>query len=132
MNNKYKPAERLVHASARTDLRHHIYYRGYTPQSSQGHFNRLRLPHPIDVLHQLDFYAEKANAKGYLKLRCPFHKDGNEQTPSLNMHKTDGHYRCHACGAKGGDILAFYMNVTGKSFTKSAKELGAWEVKYDR
>lgn len=32
----------------------------------------------------------------------------------MNLHKTSGHYRCHACGAKGSDILAFYMNITGK------------------
>jgi hypothetical protein len=111
MRNKYKTAKRLC--------------------LSQGQFSRLQLPTPMSLLYQLGFVAQKANAKGYIKLHCPFHKDGNEKTPSLSMHKSDGHYRCHACGAKGGDILAFYMNITGKPVITAAKELGAWEVKYE-
>lgn len=131
MNTKNKTAERLIHASAAANLKHHTYYLGYI-RPTQGRFNRFYLPSPIKVLHQLGFVIEKTNSKGYLKLRCPFHKDGNEKTPSLNLHNTSGHYRCHACGAKGKDILAFYMNLTGKSFVEAAKELGAWEVKHDR
>lgn len=130
MNHKNKTAERLIHASAAVNQKQRAHYRGYS-RSSQGRFNRLRLPNPINVLHRLGFLTKKANSKGYLKLRCPFHKDGNETTPSLNLHNTSGHYRCHACGAKGSDILAFYMNITGKSFVAAAKELGAWEVKND-
>ncbi len=127
MNTKSKIPERLVHASATTNLRQHTYYR-YDTRRSQGHFNRLKLPNPTKVLHQLGFYIGKPSAKGYLKLRCPFHKEGNERLPSLNLHQSTGHYRCHACGAKGGDILAFYMEVTGKTFIVSVKELGAWET----
>lgn len=131
MNTKNKTAERLIHASAAVNLKQHTYYLGYV-RPSQGRFNRLHLPSPISVLQQLGFLIQKANAKGYLQFHCPFHKDGNEKTPSLNLHKTTGHYLCHACGAKGGDILAFYMNVTGKHFITATKELGAWEVKYDK
>ncbi len=131
MNHKTKTAERPIHASAAVNQNQRAYYRGYS-RSSQERFNRLRLPNPINVLHQLGFLTEKANSKGYLKLRCPFHKYGNEKAPSLNLHKTSGHYRCHACGAKGSNILTFYMNITGKSFVTAAKELGAWEVEYDR
>lgn len=130
MRHKYKTAGRLIHASAAVNLRQHTYYRGYT-RPSQGRFNRFYLPTPIRLLDQLGILPQKENAKGYIKLRCPFHKDGNEKTPSLSMHKSEGHYRCHACGAKGGDILAFYMNITGKPFITAAKELGAWEVKYE-
>jgi len=131
MTTKNKTAERLIHASAAVNLKHHTHYLGYA-RPTQGRFNRSRLPNPIDVLHQLDIITEKANSKGYLKLRCPFHKDGNEKTPSLNLHKTTGHYRCHACGTKGTDILAFYMGITDKSFVEAAKDLGVWEVKHDR
>ena len=125
MNQKNKTAERLLHASAGANLTKRRYYRPYV-RSSQEHFRRLQLPSPADVLHRLGLKALKANTQGYLKLHCPFHKNGKELRPSLNLHQTTGHFRCHACGAKGGDILAFYMNVTGKSFINAAKELGAW------
>lgn len=111
--------------------REHLYYRGYS-RSSKGKFNRLNLPEPILVIHQLGLEIEKTNSKGYFQLRCPFHKKGNEKTPSLNLHKISGHYRCYACNAKGGDILAFYINITGKSFVIAAKELGAWEITHDK
>src|SRR5579862_5699780 len=126
MNKKNKPAGCLAHTSA-ANQKVHTYYRYKTP-IAQGRFNRLFLPKPTQVLQHLGFSVKKINAKGYLQLRCPFHKNGNEKTPSLNVNKNTGYYRCHACGEKGGDILEFYINVTGKSFITAAKELGAWEV----
>jgi len=131
MNHKNKTAERLVHASAAVNQKQRADYRGYS-RSSQGRFNRFNLPTPILIINHLGLQIEKTNAKGYLQLRCPFHKNGNEKTPSLNLHKTTGHYRCYACGAKGGDILAFYISITGKSFVAAAKELGAWEITHDK
>ncbi len=125
MPNKNKTAKRLVHALA-ANLRLHTYYRNNIPLS-QGSFNKKFLPTPQSVLYRLGFNPKKTNHKGYLILQCPFHKNGKEHTPSLNMHSISGHYRCHACGAKGGDILAFYRDITGKSFIDAAKELGAWE-----
>jgi len=32
-----------------------------------------------------------------------------------------------ACGAKGGDILAFHMERYGFNFVEAVKALGAWE-----
>jgi hypothetical protein len=125
MTETNKTARRLEHASA-ANLRTQKYYRKRN-NFHQGRFEKKLLPSPITVLHRLGFYTEKTNSKGYWKLPCPFHKDGKERTPSLNLHKISGHYRCHACGAKGGDILSFYMNVTGKTFIKAVRELGAWE-----
>lgn len=131
MNSKNKSAGRLVHASAVSKLKQQKHYPSYAA-CSQGRFNRFFLPNPIGVLHRLGFSVEKTNTKGYFTIRCPFHKDGNERTASLNLHQTTGHYRCHACGAKGNNILTFYMNITGKSFIAAAKELGGWEVRYDK
>lgn len=98
---------------------------------SQGRFNKSGLALPVSVLGRLGIAHKQVNAKGYWVLRCPFHKDGQEKNPSLNVHYINGHYRCHTCGEKGGDILAFYMAVTGKKFFESACELGAWEIDYE-
>jgi hypothetical protein len=96
-------------------------------QQNQGRFNRDCLPEPMAVLKLLGINPKKNNPAGYMALCCPFHAGGQEKNPSLNLHVQDGHYRCHACGAKGGDILAFYMAVTGMKFSEAAKSLGAWD-----
>jgi hypothetical protein len=94
----------------------------------QGKFNKSKLPSPITVLKMLGLKPGKANSSGYYPLGCPFHKNGQEQHPSLNVHEKKGNYKCHACLEKGGNILDFYMKVTGKGFVEAAKMLGAWEV----
>jgi len=91
-----------------------------------GKFNRRKLPAPIAVLYQLNIQTGRVNQGGYWVIRCPFHKGGAEQHPSLNLHQVNGNYLCHACGAKGGDILAFFRQVTGVNFVEAAKRLGAW------
>jgi DNA primase len=89
------------------------------------------LPCPIAVLKKLGVKPGKANSAGYWSLRCPVHKGGFEAVPSLNMQQITGHYRCHACGIKGGDALEFYRHATNKGFVESAKDLGAWEVGHE-
>ena len=93
----------------------------------RGRFNRALLPTPLAVLSQLGIRPGKPNQGGYWKLCCPFHKNGKELNPSLNLHHLNGHYRCHACGAKGGDIVSFYMQITGLGFVDTCITLGAWE-----
>ncbi len=107
----------------------HINYTKIAPVNRtffSNKFDKNKLPCPIEVLNMLSIKVGKVNKAGYWSLFCPFHKNGSEVHPSLNMHYHRGNYRCHACGAKGGDILKFYCEVTGKSFTEAAKELGAW------
>lgn len=93
----------------------------------KGKFHRDRLPPPLIILKQLGIRPDKPNSRGYWQFRCPFHKNGQEVNPSFNLHKIEGHYRCHACGIKGGDILEFYRQVTRKPFIEAALDLGAWE-----
>lgn len=94
---------------------------------NKGKFNRAKLPFPVMVMFKLKISTGIPNAAGYWKIHCPFHKNGGEKNPSLNLHQVNGNFRCHACGAKGGDILAFYMQYTGTKFIDAAKQLGAWE-----
>jgi DNA primase len=96
-------------------------------KAQRGQFNRSLLPAPIIVLKQFGIHLGKMNHRGYWQLCCPFHKNGKESNPSLSLHHANGHYRCHTCGAKGGDILAFYMKLTGKHFIDASREIGAWE-----
>jgi len=54
---------------------------------------------------------------------CPFHDDNN---PSLRVRLDTGSFKCMACGAHGGDVLAFHMQRYGLGFIAAAKQLGAW------
>ena len=54
-------------------------------------------------------------------LRCPFHDDTR---PSLLLNLADGHYRCLACGERGGDLIAFHRQRTGLGFAEAVRELG--------
>ena len=56
---------------------------------------------------------------------CPFHDD---HRPSLRVRLDSGGFKCMACSASGGDILAFHMQRYGLGFKQAAKDLGAWEV----
>jgi hypothetical protein len=101
--------------------------KAFYSKTQRGKFNRSLLPAPITVLTQFGIHLGKINHRGYWQLYCPFHKDGKESNPSLNLHHVDGHYRCHSCGTKGGDILEFYIKLTRKRFIDASREFGAWE-----
>ena len=84
-------------------------------------FDRNLLPNPIK------YYSEqglKLTGDGeWRKALCPFHK---ETRPSLGVRLESGSFRCMACGASGGDVLAFHMLRYGMGFMEAAKSLGAW------
>jgi hypothetical protein len=94
---------------------------------NQGQFKKASLPMPVAVLARIGISPKGANSAGYWQVRCPFHKGGEEKNSSLSMHQVNGNFRCFACGAHGGDVLAFWMQHTGQSFKQAAQDLGAWE-----
>lgn len=90
--------------------------------SGNAPFRRERLPQPIEYLRQ-----QKIALIGLGTWRsalCPFHPDN---FPSLRVHVESGAFRCMACGARGGDVLAFHRLRTGLSFVEAARDLGAME-----
>lgn len=56
----------------------------------------------------LDHYgiAYRADTAGWVSALCPFHAEG---VPSLRINIDCGGFLCQACGAKGGDSIAFIM-----------------------
>ena len=56
---------------------------------------------------------------------CAFH-DGSD---SMRINLQTGAFVCMAgCGARGGDVLAYHMALTGLEFVEAAKALGAWRA----
>lgn len=94
-----------------------------TRTRSQGSFafQRDRLPLPAT------YYAQEGLALSgrglWCSVLCPFHHDSR---PSLRVNQATGAFRCMACGAHGGDVLAFYMLRHEVRFVEAAKALGAW------
>lgn len=52
---------------------------------------------------------------------CPFHADN--RAGSFRVHGETGAFYCFACGARGGDILAFVMLRDGLTFRETLDHL---------
>jgi hypothetical protein len=92
--------------------------------NTRSAFQRDLLPPPLAYLHSKGLLLGKPSAE-WAQIRCPIHKGGGESHPSLRISLVDGHFRCMACGAKGGDVLALHRLLTGVNFRRAARELGA-------
>jgi DNA primase len=66
-----------------------------------------------------EYVALRRAGAGALKGLCPFH---DEKTPSLNVRPTHGTFHCFGCG-KGGDVIAFVMEVEHLSFVEAVQRL---------
>ncbi len=53
-----------------------------------------------------------------IKATCPFHGDGNERTPSLNIDDEQGLYHCFACGASG-NVFSYLMDYENVEFKEA-------------
>ncbi len=90
-------------------------------------FRRDRLPTPLQYLALRGLVKGQPHGE-WVTIVCPAHKGGGEKHPSMGVSLFDGHYRCHACGAKGGDIIALHRLITGKGFRNALRDLGALET----
>jgi hypothetical protein len=85
-------------------------------------FDRNCLPTAADYYRPV-FGDPRFNASGWAQVHCVFHEDGHA---SLSIHRERGAFRCFACDARGGDVLAFEMLRSGADFKSAARALGAW------
>ncbi len=53
---------------------------------------------------------------------CPFHVDTHPGSVSINL--TTGAFKCFACGASAGDVLAFHGKLKGLGLREVLVELG--------
>lgn len=93
----------------------------FTKNKDRRKFDRSLLPAPA-VYYSQEIQNLKIKSE-WIQTHCCFHDDSK---PSLGINMNDGHFRCFACGAKGGDILAFHRLRYGMSFTEAVDYFGAW------
>lgn len=85
-----------------------------------GRFDRDKLP---DWPAYADHAGLKLVGRGrWRTTECQIHGGSD----SLRVNTASGGWICMACGAKGGDVLAHYMQRTSVSFVQAARDLGAW------
>lgn len=85
-------------------------------------FAKDRLPDPASYYEAQGLKFRERKGK-WRTAGCPFHGS----TDSLRVNTQTGAFACMAgCGARGGDVLAYEMAITGDDFTTAARALGAW------
>jgi len=93
------------------------------PGNCRKRLDRQSLPAPLQYLAQHDLLKRKPRGE-WAAIVCPVHKDGAEKNPSLRVSLIDGHFRCMACGARGGDVVALHRLLTGRGFLDAVRDLG--------
>lgn len=123
--SSYSPDVRQFHKARQAEaLRNAKHAQQQRQQSRPGtayHFDKSRLPSPASY-----YEAQGLVLKGKGAWRdavCPFHADTK---PSLRVRIETGAFKCMACGAHGGDVLAYHMQRHGLNFKAAAVALGAW------
>ena len=96
---------------------------GGKTRPARGALDRQSLPAPLAYLTARVLLARAPRGE-WAAIRCPLHKAGEERNPSLRVSLIDGHFRCMACGASGGDLVALHRQITGLGFREAVQDLG--------
>lgn len=85
-------------------------------------FDRSVLPDPASYYGAEGLRLIGPRSAKWKSTACHFHGGSD----SMRINTATGAWVCMACGAKGGDVLAYEMTVHGVDFVTAAKALGAW------
>lgn len=97
-----------------------IFQRSNPPRDKR--LDRGSLPTPLHYLTERGLHKGKQRGQ-WVTIRCPAHKSGAEDHPSMRVSVFDGHFKCHACGAKGGDLVALHRLITGLGFRDAVRDM---------
>lgn len=76
----------------------------------------------ITMQQVAEAYGFQVNRKGFM--RCPFHGNGSERTPSLKVYPGNRGFHCKACGV-GGDIIKFVELLNNLTSLEAMMELAS-------
>lgn len=88
------------------------------PKTQRQAVPRSSLPTP-HYYYRKQFIGIQALGE-WVNVRCCFHGDSN---PSLSLNLVSGGFFCHACGAKGGDVIAFHRQRFDVGFNEAVLQL---------
>lgn len=84
-------------------------------------FDRRNLPEPVGYYEAAGLVFRERKGK-WRTTRCEFHGGSD----SMRINTDSGAFACMACGASGGDVLAYEIQATGAEFIDACKALGCW------
>lgn len=90
-------------------------------------FEREKLPEPVSYYEAHGLSLQGPRSAQWRTTECRFHGGSD----SMRIRVATGAFVCMACGARGGDVLAYEMAVHGIGFVEAAKRLDAWVGGYD-
>ena len=96
---------------------------GIERNATRRTLDRGSLPTPAQYLSHRGLFKGKPRGE-WAAICCPVHKGGTESNPSLRVSLVDGHFKCMACGAAGGDVVALHRIIAGVGFMDAVRELG--------
>lgn len=120
MNEKNKRPPELADSKGASKTKHLKNNNTQINRKNQS-FDRATLPCPRDYYSN---YFSLRKRSGWTNVRCCFHSP--DKFASLSLNLDEGHFKCHACDAKGGDVLAFHMQKFDLGFVEACKDLGVW------
>ncbi len=85
-------------------------------------FNRNLLPDPTSYYESQGYRLVGPRTAAWRTTECRFHGGSD----SMRINVSSGAFRCFACEAAGGDVVAFQMATFDVSFIDASKALGAW------
>lgn len=85
-------------------------------------FDRNLLPDPVAYFEDQGLILAGPRSTKWKTTECKFH-DGSD---SMRINTASGGWCCMSCGAKGGDVLSYHMQLHGLEFIGAAQQLGAW------
>ena len=85
-------------------------------------FDRNLLPDPVAYFEDQGLILAGPRSTNWKTTECKFH-DGSD---SMRINTASGGWCCMSCGAKGGDVLSYHMQLHGLEFIGAAQQLGAW------
>lgn len=75
---------------------------------------------PVNYFLRYAPRLRESSPSKWVTVNCTFHSETN---PSMSVNLDTGGFVCHACGAKGGDIIAFEMQRYGLNFSEALTKL---------
>ena len=85
-------------------------------------YDRNRLPDASHFYESVGLELKGPRQSKWRTTNCEFHGGSD----SMRVNITNGAFRCMNCGARGGDVIAYQMAVSGVDFISAAKAIGAW------
>ena len=115
-NSKIKAAGWGAKAAFKT-TNNSSYFKPFNPKT-QPSITSDWLPSP--VVYYKKIFPNIKQCSEWVNVCCCFHSDNN---PSLSINLKSGGFFCHACHAKGGDVIAFHQQHYKLGFKEALLQL---------